>query len=116
MLAIELGITRTVPEGSEIYVDPDYETALWPAECVTVEQMIESFTINGAKAIFKEDEIGSLEVGKLADLVVLSQNILEVDPGDIHSTIAAADLFRGAGGVPQRAVHRVGCCDSPKTQ
>ncbi len=95
MLAIELGITRTVPEGSEIYVDPDYDTALWPAECVTVEQMIESFTVNGAKAIFKEDEIGSLEVGKVADLVVLSQNILEIDPGDIHNTIALLTYFAG---------------------
>ncbi len=95
MLAIEIGVTRTVPEGSEIYVDPDYETALTPAECVTVEQMIESFTMNGARAIFKEDEIGSLEVGKVADLVVLSQNILEVDPGEIHNTIALLTYFAG---------------------
>ena len=95
MLAIELGVTRTVPEGSEIYVDPDYETALWPAECVTVEQMIESFTINGARAIFKEDEIGSLEIGKLADLVVLSQNILAVDPKEIHNTVALLTYFAG---------------------
>jgi len=95
MLAIEIGVTRTVPAGCEIYVDPDYDTALNPAECVTVEQMIESFTINGARAIFKENEIGSLEVGKKADLVVLSQNILEVDPGRIHETTALLTYFAG---------------------
>jgi hypothetical protein len=95
MVAIEIGVTRTVPEGSEAYVDPDFSTALGPSECVTVEQMIESFTINGARAIFMEDEIGSLEVGKKADFVVLSQNILEIDPRDIHNTVALLTYFAG---------------------
>ncbi len=95
MLAIEIGVTRTVPQGSDIYVDPDYDTALWPTQCVTVEQMIESFTINGARAIFKEDQIGSLEVGKKADLVVLSQNILTIDPKQIHSTVPLLTYFAG---------------------
>lgn len=95
MVAIEIGVTRTVPEGSEAYVDPDLVTALGPSERVTVEQMIESFTINGAYAIFMEDQIGSLEVGKKADLVVLSQNILEIDPRQIHNTIALLTYFGG---------------------
>ncbi len=95
MLAIEIGVTRTVPEASEIYVDPDYNTALSPAECVTVQQMIESFTINGARAIFKENKIGSLEVGKKADMVVLSQNILAIDPKQIHSTVPLLTYFAG---------------------
>lgn len=95
MLAIEIGVTRTVPLDSEIYVEPDYETPLNPAERVTVEQMIESFTINGAYAIFMEDEIGSLEVGKKADFIVLSQNILEIDPREIHNTIVLLTYFEG---------------------
>jgi len=95
MVAIEIGVTRTVPAGSEAYVDPDYETPLWAEEGVTVEQMIESFTINGAQAIFKENELGSLEVGKKADLVVLSQNILEIPAGEIHNTIALLTYFDG---------------------
>ena len=57
--------------------------------------MIRSFTINGARAIFMEDRIGSLEVGKTADLVVLSQNILEVDPGEIHNTVPLLTYFAG---------------------
>ena len=95
MLAIEIGVTRTVPQGSEIYVDPDYDKALWPAERVTVEQMIESFTMNGARAIFMEDEIGSLEAGKKADLVVLSQNILQIDSKQIHNTVPLLTYFAG---------------------
>lgn len=95
MLAMELGVARTVPTESEIYVEPDYETALTPEEDVTIEQMIESFTINGAYAIFKEDEIGSLEVGKKADLVVLSQNLLEIDTKEIHNTAVLLTYFEG---------------------
>ncbi|MBM3694395.1 MAG: amidohydrolase [Actinobacteria bacterium] len=95
MLAIELGITRTVPRGSEIYVDPDFETPLNPEEGVTIDQMIASFTINGAYAISMEGEIGSLEVGKKADFIVLSQNILEADPGAIHETTVLLTYFAG---------------------
>jgi hypothetical protein len=95
MLAIEIGATRIVPLDSEIYVEPDYETPLVPSERVTVEQMIESFTINGAYAIFMEDEIGSLEVGKKADFIVLSQNILEIDPREIHNTVVLLTYFEG---------------------
>jgi predicted amidohydrolase YtcJ len=95
MLAIELGVTRTTPEGSEIYVDPDFETALTPAEDVSVEQMITSFTINGAYAAFKEKETGSLEVGKKADFIVLDQNILTIDPKQIHNTTVLLTYFEG---------------------
>ncbi len=95
MLAIEIGVTRTVPQDSEIYVDPDYETPLNPTEKVTVEQMIESFTINGAYAIFRENELGSLEVGKKADFIVLSQNILQIDPRQIHNTTVLLTYFEG---------------------
>jgi predicted amidohydrolase YtcJ len=95
MLAIELGMTRTVPEGSEIYVDPDFKTALNPSEDVTVEDMITSFTINGAYAAFMENEIGSLQVGKKADFIVLDQNILKIDPKQIHDTTVLLTYFEG---------------------
>jgi hypothetical protein len=95
MLAIEIGVTRTVPSGSDIYVDPDYETALNPSEQVSVEQMIESFTINGAYAIFKESELGSLEAGKKADFIVLSQNILQIPASEIHNTTILLTFFAG---------------------
>jgi predicted amidohydrolase YtcJ len=95
MLAIELGATRTVPVGSEAYVDPSFTQALVPAERVTVEQMIASFTINGAYAAFLEDEIGSLEAGKKADLIVLDQNLLQISPTEIHKTTVLLTFFEG---------------------
>ncbi|MCS7010001.1 MAG: amidohydrolase [Anaerolineales bacterium] len=95
MNAIEIGVTRTVPRDVPGYVEPDYETPLNPFERVTVEQMIEAFTMNGAYAIFMENQIGSLEVGKKADFIVLSQNILKIDPRQIHNTVVLLTYFEG---------------------
>ncbi|NJD60120.1 MAG: amidohydrolase family protein [Anaerolineae bacterium] len=95
MDAIEMGVTRTVPEGSEAYVDPSFDQALVPSEKVTVEQMITSFTINGAYSAFMENQIGSLEVGKKADFIVLDQNILQIDPSQIHNTSVLLTFFEG---------------------
>ena len=95
MLAIEIGITRTVPQGSEIYVDPDFTNDLNPSEDATLKQMIASFTINGAYAAFKEHEIGSLEVGKKADFIVLDQNLFKINPKQIHMTTVLLTFFEG---------------------
>jgi len=48
-------------------------------ERLTVKESIKLFTINGAKAVFEERRRGTLEEGKIADLVVLSENPLSVD-------------------------------------
>ncbi len=52
--------------------------SLGTAECLDRMTMLRLFTINGAYLAFLEDKVGSLEVGKLADLAVLSDDILTV--------------------------------------
>jgi len=47
-----------------------------PSEIITPYQVIQGYTINSAYALFREHEIGSIEIGKLADLVVWSENPL----------------------------------------
>lgn len=54
-----------------------------PEEAISRRQALEMYTINGAYATFEEDLKGSLEPGKLADLVVLSDDILTCEEDDI---------------------------------
>lgn len=48
-------------------------------EKITVTDAIKAYTLGGAYASFEENEKGTLEIGKLADFVVLSDNIFEID-------------------------------------
>ena len=57
-----------------------------PAQAMTRMEALESYTINNAVAAFEENIKGSLTPGKLADIVVLSQDILSIAEEDIPST------------------------------
>jgi len=62
---------------------------------VSLEQMIKAGTINGAHANFLEDEIGSLKVGKKADIVVLGKNLFKIDTKDIPDVEIKMTFFEG---------------------
>ena len=53
-----------------------YEGQLHPEEALSREQAIRFYTINCAKALFLDNEVGSLEKGKLADFIVLDTDLL----------------------------------------
>ncbi len=89
LLAIQRGVLRRDP------LLPETNDELWAEEGVDVETMIEAFTLAGARANFLEDETGSLEVGKSADLVVLRENLLELPAERIHEAAVELTLFRG---------------------
>ncbi|MFO0917646.1 MAG: amidohydrolase [Planctomycetaceae bacterium] len=55
-----------------------------PEETVDLATMIAGYTINGAYVNFQEHQTGSIEIGKLADLVVLDRNLFEITPQEIH--------------------------------
>jgi predicted amidohydrolase YtcJ len=42
-----------------------------------------------------DDKVGSLEVGKLADLIVLERNIFEIDPQEIHAANVVLTMMNG---------------------
>jgi predicted amidohydrolase YtcJ len=54
-----------------------------PEEKISVEEAINSYTIRAAYAEFSEKEKGSLEPGKLADLVVIDRDLFQIPPEDI---------------------------------
>lgn len=56
---------------------------LGPDQRITAQEALEAITINAAYQAFEEDQKGSIEVGKLADLVVLDANPLTVAPDAI---------------------------------
>ena len=68
---------------------------LWPEERVSVEQMIDSFTIAGARAHRLDSETGSLAPGKSADLIVLDTNILTAPPEQIGEASVLLTVFGG---------------------
>lgn len=60
--------------------------AFYPQECLTRQQALQAYTINNAYAAKLEKQIGSIEPGKVADLVLLSQNILTVEESELLNT------------------------------
>jgi predicted amidohydrolase YtcJ len=87
---IQTGVMRWFPEWVKNPND-----ILWPSERVTVQQMIASFTLNGAKANFLDTSTGSIKVGKSADLIVLNRDITTVNPTLIGDTRVMLTLFKG---------------------
>lgn len=61
-------------------------SVFFPEQRMTRREALKSYTLNGAYAAFEEDIKGSLTVGKLADIVVLSQDILTVGVDEIPNT------------------------------
>lgn len=50
---------------------------------LTVEEALRCYTMESAYSVFQENTLGSLTVGKRADFVILSDNILEIDPNEV---------------------------------
>jgi len=65
--------------------DPNAKPFPPDVEPMTIEQALRAVTIDAAWQLRMEDKIGSLEVGKLADIVVLDGNPLETDPMEIQN-------------------------------
>lgn len=87
--SIEMCVTR------KMYGQPDAPMLKPYDEGTTVKEAIEGFTINNAYQMHMEDVIGSIEVGKYADFVILEENILEIDPENIHKVKVCETIMDG---------------------
>lgn len=66
-----------------------------PSEAITREQAVIAYTLNSAYAEFTENDKGSLQPGKLADLAVLSQDIFTVPAQDLPATTSVLTIVGG---------------------
>jgi len=78
-------VTRKLKDGSVFY----------PDQCMSREEALRSYTINGAHAAFEEDIKGSLEPGKLADITVLSKDIMTIPDDEILTTEVVYTIVGG---------------------
>jgi predicted amidohydrolase YtcJ len=89
-------VVRSFQLSAEGIKDSSAFTDGWYAgQKMTREEALRAFTIWGAYAEFAEKEKGSIEKGKLADLVVLSKDIMTIPPMEILSTNVVAAIVGG---------------------
>jgi predicted amidohydrolase YtcJ len=85
---IQTAVTRQTGEGTP-------PNGFVPEQRLTVAQAVHSYTLGAAFAGRREKMEGSLEVGKLADLIIISQNIFDINPHRIGATKVVATIVGG---------------------
>ena len=69
--------------------------ALFPQEAVSLKTILKAYTIWGAYSLSQEQSLGSIENGKLADIIILNKNLFEVPPFTIHEVKVSQTIFNG---------------------
>jgi len=85
---IQTAVTRQTAEGTP-------EAGFVPEQRLTIAQAVDGYTLGAAFAGRREKSEGSLEVGKLADLIIISQNIFDINPHKIGATKVTATIVGG---------------------
>ena len=88
LLGIYAAVTRKTLSGMP-------EGGWFPEEKLTVEEAIQAYTLNTAYAGFEEDIKGSIEIGKLADLAVLSDDLIKISPDEIKDVTVSMTIVGG---------------------
>jgi hypothetical protein len=99
--AIEIAVTRNLPDGpaygasDDITDMDDPKYLLWPEERLDIKKAIRAYTVNAAYSLFVEDIVGTLEVGKSADLIVIDQDLFSIEPLKISDTRVLRTYLNG---------------------
>jgi predicted amidohydrolase YtcJ len=89
-LGMQIGHNRQEPLGGK-------DAAIRPPEDerLPLEDLVKGYTLSGAYQVRMDRKLGSIEVGKLADLVVLDKNLFDVDRYEISNLSPSAVLLEG---------------------
>ena len=72
-----------------------YKNGWMPEEKISVEEAVKAYTINGAYASHEESKKGSIEIGKAADFVILSDNIFAIPVEELVDTNVLMTILDG---------------------
>lgn len=100
LYAIQTGVTRNLNNSKAYQLPPltdmdDPRYLLDENERADIMEMIKSYTINSAFALNQEKNLGSIEIGKFADFVILDQDPFTVDPLDLENIVIEQTVFNG---------------------
>lgn len=84
-IAMATGMLRTAPDGGPLN----------PNEAIDRDTAFKAYTAHAAKALGREQEIGTLEAGKKADMIVLDRDIFTVSPEELAETKVVWTIFNG---------------------
>jgi predicted amidohydrolase YtcJ len=90
-LALQVAVTRKAT-GEDAVTYPD-RLGIDPG--LTVAQAVRAITLNAAYSLRQDEETGSLETGKFADLIVLDRNLLQIKPEEIGGTQVLMTMVGG---------------------
>jgi hypothetical protein len=88
MLSIYAAVTRRT-------LDAKNPKGWVPEQKISVEETVRAYTLGSAFAEFQDDVKGTVTVGKLADLVILSRDIFKIDPKDIEKVKVVLTILDG---------------------
>ncbi len=87
---------RSAPPGKAAVLGTEEGKVLGPTDQVlTLAEAVKAYTLGGARMLGIEDQVGSIEVGKKADLIVLDQNLFEIEAVAIPNTKVLGTMFDG---------------------
>ncbi|KAJ8034344.1 hypothetical protein HOLleu_21135 [Holothuria leucospilota] len=84
---MKTAITRCTKDDPNTPYGPEYR--------VSIDEALKAYTINGAWQLHREKDLGSITVGKMADLIVLSKNPYKVDPFDLETINVVESFLEG---------------------
>jgi len=88
MLGVYAAVTRATLDGKN-------PNGWFPEQKLTVAEAVEAYTLGSAYAEFQENEKGSIAPGKLADMVLLSDDIFAIDPAKIRDVKIVTTIVGG---------------------